>query len=86
MWEQIAAREGYIELVQLLLGAVSVGKGDQGAMKGKDELKWADVDASNRAHQTPLMLALSPSVRLNNLMSLAHCLVGVFFLLYLSTV
>jgi hypothetical protein len=60
---QIAAREGYIEMVQFLLGAVSVGTGTEGALKGKDELTWADVNAVNRGQQTALMLAVSPAVR-----------------------
>lgn len=60
---QIACREGYIELVLLLLGAVSSGKGSEGVMKGKDELKWLEVDDVNRGLQSPLMLALSPAVR-----------------------
>lgn len=59
---QIASREGYIELVQLILSMVSVSKGDSGPMQGKDELKWADVNTRTRADQTAVMLAVSPAV------------------------
>ncbi len=47
----------------MLLSVVSIGKGTEGSIKGKQELKWADVNVANRASQTPLMLALTPAVR-----------------------
>ena len=60
MFKQICAREGYLEMLQYLLTAVSIGVATEGPLKGQESILWADVDAKNRAQQTALMLTMLP--------------------------
>jgi predicted AAA+ superfamily ATPase len=60
--DQIASREGYLEMVQMLLASVSIGIAQDGPLKNQEALEWCDVNAKNRSSQSALMLAVGPAV------------------------
>ena len=56
----IAAREGYLDMVQFLLAAVSL-QDRHSKSKSSARVVWADIDCRTRGGRTALLYSLAPA-------------------------